>query len=167
MELDKKIKTIKIQYDRVEIGNMLIAWGKSYKALIDSSEKIIDLDPIKDFEIFRVKLMLRGMAVESLLKALAISRKTKLINSDGTLHKDYRKISHDLVKLAKQLKIKLSDNDQKMLNILTDSTETGRYPFPMKELVNNRFWIVPTYENQFNKFLENTIDLINIETAKS
>lgn len=145
---------------------MIYAWGKSYQALIDSSEKIIDSDPIKDFELFRVKLMLRGMAIESLLKTLAISRKITLINSEGKLNKEYRKISHDLIGLAKQLEIKLSDNDQKMLNILTDSIETGRYPIPMKELVNNRFWIVPTFENHFNKFIKNTVDLINIEIAR-
>jgi hypothetical protein len=31
------------------------------------------------------------MALETLLKALAISRKTKLINTDGSLNKDFKK----------------------------------------------------------------------------
>jgi hypothetical protein len=167
LNTDNKIRTIEIRYDRVALGNLLNAWIKSYDALIVSSEKIRDNDSNKDIELLRVKLMLRGMAVESLLKTLAISRKIKLINNDGTLNKDFKKISHDLVGLAKRLEINLIDDEEKILRILTDSIETGRYPIPAKETLNNRFWIVPNYEDQFYKFLRKTIDIINTENANA
>jgi hypothetical protein len=167
LETDKKTYTIEIRYDRVELGNLFNAWKKSYNALIKSSEKIKDADPIENFELFRVKLMLRGMAVESLLKTLAISKKIKLVNSDGTINKDFKKISHDLVGLAKRLDINLSEDEEKILRILTDSIETGRYPIPVKELVRNRFWITPLYEDQFYQLLQKTINLINAETASA
>ncbi len=167
MKTSKGIRTIEFRYDREEIGNLPNAWEGIFKALIESSEKIKDADPIKEFELFRVKLMLRGMAVESLLKTLAISKGFKLITSDGKLNKDFKEISHDLVGLAKRFDVELSNDEEKILRILTDSIETGRYPVPVKETLKNRFWIVPTYEDQFYQFLKKTIDLVNIESAKA
>lgn len=167
MNTEKKIRIIEIRYDRVELGNLLNAWIKSYDVLIKSSEKIKDDDPAQDFELLRVKLMLRGMAVESLLKTLVISRKIKLTNSDGTLNKDFMKISHNLVGLAKRLEINLSDDEEKVLRILTDSIETGRYPIPAKETLKDRFWIVPNYEDAFYNFIQNTIEIINTENSNT
>jgi len=167
LKSEKEIRTIKISYDRIEIGNMLTAWINIYQALIFSSEKITDVDSNKNIEIFEVRLMLRGMALESLLKTLAISRKIKLISSDGSLHKDYRKISHNLCSLAIKLEVILTDDETKMLNILSDAIETGRYPVPAKSTQIKRFWIVPTYENIFSKFIEKAENLINIETANA
>jgi hypothetical protein len=163
----KEIRVINISYDRIEIGNMLLTWVKSYEALVDSSEKIKDADPKKNFELFRVKLMLRGMALESLLKSLAISRQIKLINVDNSLHKDFRKISHNLEGLSIKLGLSLSINETKMLAILSDSIETGRYPVPAKATSLKRFWIVPTYENLYSEFIEKIENLIRIESDNS
>lgn len=167
MNKEDKIRRIEIRYDRVELGNLLNAWIKSYEALIKSSEKIKDSDPIEDIELLRVKLMLRGMAVESLLKTLAISKKIKLITDDGKLNPDFRGISHNLVDLAKRLEVSLSDDEEKILRILTDSIETGRYPIPVKETLNNRFWIVPNYEDTFYNFIQKTIEMVYAENANA
>jgi hypothetical protein len=164
---EDQIRRIEIRYNRVELGNLLNAWIKSYEALIKSSEKIKNTDPIENVELLRVKLMLRGMAVESLLKTLAISKKIKLVTVDGKLNPDFRGISHNLVDLAKHLEVSLSDDEEKILRILTDSIETGRYPIPVKETLNNRFWIVPNYEAAFYNFIQKTIETIETENANA
>ncbi|MFO0321877.1 MAG: hypothetical protein ACK504_05570 [Bacteroidota bacterium] len=164
---DKKSLNIEIRYDHVELGNMFESWVNVYNALIESSEKITDTNPLKEFELRGVKHMLRGMAVESLLKTLAISRGVKFFNKDGEFDKGYKKISHNLVRLANQLGIKLSEDEKKILFLLTDSIETGRYPIPVKEILQNRSWIVPTFEDAFYQFLQKTIDIIDSQIANS
>ncbi len=159
MKTSKDARTIEFRYDRVELGNLQNAWERSYNALIESSEKIKDADSTKDFELFRVKLMLRGMAVEALLKTLAISKGYKLIDNDGKLNQEFKGISHDIVGLAKLFDVVFSKDEEKILRILKDSIETGRYPVPVNETLENRFWF-DNYDEQFYQFLEKTIKLI-------
>lgn len=166
MQQVKKIKTIKISFDRIEVGNMQTAWTKSFKALLESSEKIMDTDPIKDFEYFRVKLMLRGMALECHLKTLLISKGLKMIDAEGKL-KTHKLKQHNLTELSKFLGMIISDEETKLLNILSDSIEVGRYPVTSKGTKVSRFWIVPTFENLFYSFIKKVDDLIDSESANA
>jgi hypothetical protein len=54
-----------------------------------------------------------------------------------------------------------------MLAIITDSTETGRYPVSAKSTQISRLWILPTYDELFSQLIQKIKDLINYETANA
>jgi hypothetical protein len=81
-------------------------------------------------QLHPAELMLDGMAIECLLKAVWVKRGNKLA-SDGT----YRKVpdagAHDLVQLAGTLEFILSDFEKDTLRRLSHFIEYGgRYPVP-------------------------------------
>ena len=166
MQQDKEIKTIKIQFDRIEVGNMPTAWTGSFIALLESSEKITDSDSIKNFEYFRVKLMLRGMALECHMKTLVILKGTKMLDVAGKLN-NLKIKSHDLKALSTFLDIQVSDEETSMLNILSDAIELGRYPVTAKDKQTGKYWILPTFENLFYLFIKKVDNLIDTETANA
>ncbi len=167
MTQGRKAKTINIKFDRVEVGNMWTAYFQNFQTLLESSEKIVDNDPFKDFQFFKVKLMLRAMSIECLLKTLLTKRGFKLINADGRLNNDLNINYHNLNALNQKLDIIVSEDEIKMLNILSDSIEIGRYPVLANDRKFNVFWVSPLYEKLFYSYIDKTIKFINIETANA
>ena len=143
---------------------MATAWAISFKALLESSEKIIDSNSSKNFEYFRVKLMLRGMALECHMKTLVISKGIKMLDDDGKLN-NLKIQSHDLIALSKYLNIRISEEETSMLKILSVAIELGRYPVTSKDKQIGKFWISPTFEDLFYSFIKKVDILIDTETT--
>ena len=76
------------------------------------------------------ELMLRGMAIECLLKALWVKRGHKLVE-DGKYTSVPGAGAHDLVQLAGVLQLTMSDLEKDLLRRLSHFIEYGgRYPVP-------------------------------------
>jgi hypothetical protein len=76
------------------------------------------------------ELMLRGMAIECILKALWVKQGHKLAN-DGKYKGVPGAGAHDLVQLASVLNLSLSDKEKDILMRLSHFIEYGgRYPVP-------------------------------------
>jgi hypothetical protein len=77
---------------------------------------------------FKVCMMLCGLMLEDLLKALLVSRTAALDSKGQFAHK-----THDLLKLAKLVGLKLSQDESILLEKLTRFVEwAGRYPIPLR-----------------------------------
>ncbi len=82
------------------------------------------------WEIHPVELMLNGMAIECLLKALWVKRGHNLAK-DGKYKRVPRAGAHDLVQLAGVLELTLSTLEKDVLRRLSHFIEYGgRYPVP-------------------------------------
>jgi hypothetical protein len=87
--------------------------------------------PVTDaWSLHPVELMLDGMAIECLLKALWAKQGHKLVNG-GKYVGVHGAGDHDLVQLADVLKLTLSDSEKDVLRRLSHFIEYGgRYPVP-------------------------------------
>ena len=87
-------------------------------------------DPLPDAgRIGGPELLLRGLAVECMLKAALAKRHALVVK--GTLIADVR--HHDLVRLADRLGMRLSAKEKHLLKRLTKFIEYGgRYPIPVR-----------------------------------
>ena len=79
-----------------------------------------------------VELMLRGMALECLMKAVWLKRGGRFVEGDG--FRDFaggRK--HDLIEMANALRLKLLPREEDVLDRLTAFVRfAGRYPVPIR-----------------------------------
>ena len=123
------------RFDRV--GNDPKFWIRKARALLGASATLLEAydhvcstDPPGDHEAFYYDdpgLMLRGMGFECLLKALALARKTVLAKGGRYITPPGVK-SHDLVGLAKFVRVRLSGPEEEALRALSRYIVAGRYP---------------------------------------
>jgi hypothetical protein len=78
---------------------------------------------------FEPIMMLFGVAVENLLKALLIAKGTTPV-SDGELNKKLK--GHNLTAFAEEAAITLSQRERQLLKCLQDFIESGKYPIGTK-----------------------------------
>jgi hypothetical protein len=107
---------------------------KSRSSEFDKSPNQVPTAPFPD-GMLSVYRMLMAYALENLLKAkwvkLNIRGKRGQILAVEELPKELHQ--HDLVKLAKNIRLNLTGEDEELLHRLTlDSTWAGRYPVPTK-----------------------------------
>ena len=83
----------------------------------------------EDFPNFQPAHLLYGYAIENLLKGLAIAKDPSLINDKKFTQS---LTSHDLEKLAKKLDILLTDDEKRILKVLSwGITWFNKYPSPL------------------------------------
>ena len=89
-----------------------------------------DGKPIKKLMSSRSIFLLMGFSLENLIKGILIFDNPKLVNK-GKLEKDIK--SHNLINLFNKIeKIKLTDKESELLNILSEAIpDWGRYPCPL------------------------------------
>ncbi len=166
------------------IGNLPVAWLREARILLACSANLAkDCSFLKDtfgadsvaavhsaeLETFGVVQMLRGMALECLLKGL-------WLKAGGTLASDglYRKIpetrDHDLVSIAKIVSrkshLEITDPEVDLLRRLSVAIFSGRYPIqknwettkrkhlPSGEFHSGLLWRVPSDEATYVKLTD-------------
>ncbi|HLQ24803.1 MAG TPA: hypothetical protein VK138_02870 [Acidiferrobacterales bacterium] len=78
-------------------------------------------------EFSGVALMLAGFAIENLMKGLLVQKQSP-VNEKGK----FELVSHDLLKLAKDVSLPLTEDECRLLEKLGEFlTWTGRYPVPL------------------------------------
>jgi len=118
-------------------GNAPHAWRWRAAELFQASHNLykqfydaIEFDPPRPPEALELSgpaLMLRAMAVECLLKALALDNGS-LLARDGQYQKLPRVREHDLLRLARAVRIDLSHAEEGLLRLLSRHITAGRYP---------------------------------------
>jgi len=123
------------------IGNDPAAWAGRAEALLTSADllraqypHVPEDDPDAFWEFLKlhtVAMMLKGMAVESLLKAIWIARVSSLV-IDGKFRSVPGTKDHDLLSLIRVLEghvdIGLSREEVELLPVLSFAITSGRYP---------------------------------------
>ena len=131
-ELDAKFA--KTQHERV--GNFPRAWQLVASNLLSASQVLREKCESSDSrsattgELGAVELMLRGMAIECLLKALWLKQGRALVK-DGHFKGVAGAGAHDLPQLTLAVAFPLSDLEKDLLRRLSHFIEYGgRYPVP-------------------------------------
>jgi len=84
----------------------------------------------------RIALMLFGMAFESLLKGILISRRPELVSEKG-VDEQISRGDHSLVEYFQAADISFTQSEKFLLERLSDSVRwAGRYPIPKKETLH-------------------------------
>jgi hypothetical protein len=128
------------QYEAV--GNLFFTWQMTAKSLLHASQMLRDRaakagatpqpPPTEDNFLTPIELMLRGMAVENLLKAIWVHKGNKLVK--GGKFAPIPAPNHDLVKIAATVGIVLNVQEEDLLMRLSHFIEyPGRYPMPMNQ----------------------------------
>jgi hypothetical protein len=127
------------------VGNMPAAWEMSADKLliaarvlrtvrqtVDSSQlKVGDALP-DEARLHPPELMLRGMAIENLMKAVWLRRGNQLVTSGSYLGVPGAG-AHDLLQLADVLQLSLTPDERHLLKRLSHFIEyAGRYPIPKR-----------------------------------
>ena len=118
---------------------------------------------ILDSKIFRQATMLIGFSIENALKGLLVKQ---LDNNNGNkLHKELKK-THNLLTLAKNVGLQLTENEKLILMYFTESIIwSGRYPIPLNDSVYiESFKSIPTFlikNNDVNNLPIEIEELIN------
>jgi hypothetical protein len=103
---------------------------EAYKASIESNT--VDFECLDGFLVLSPELMLRGYAIECLLKGLWVIKGNKLCEN-GEFYKIPDTGNHELLQLAKANKIRVTKSQRDLLVFLTEYVKTfGRYPVPTK-----------------------------------
>ena len=120
-----------------KVGNAPEFWRRRAKELLSSSDALLDLwnaaiecDPPRPRDALdydRPAIMLRAMAAECLLKALAVER-GMILARGGRYVRIPGVRNHDLLGLAKVLGFDLSAHEVAVLRHLSRFITAGRYP---------------------------------------
>lgn len=140
-------------------GNSFHAWVSSASSLFQAADYLYPPAYARDartgtpdpqgFKVWAPMLMLRGLAVENLLKGLAVKNGHQFFK-EGRFQKLPGK-EHDLVQLAAAVKFTLSESEKDVLKRLSYfALVVGRYPIPKRwddgvvdlpgGKVDGRFW---------------------------
>jgi HEPN domain-containing protein len=166
-------------------GNDPAAWVSRAEALLSSADvlrgqypEVPKEDPDAFWEVFKfhtVAMMLRGMAVESLLKAIWLARVSSLA-VDGKFRSIPGTKDHDLLSLLKVVKdhvdIGLSREGVELLPMLSSAITSGRYPVNRSldrrltkpewvEKVHWCEWRIPEYDARFLSVVTKLLRLIS------
>jgi hypothetical protein len=139
-------------YDKV--GNLAVKWELSAGDLLCSADFLRDIrmeadetaiqqkfaDPLRidrtgqpvscEFRILYPEIMLRGMAIECLLKALWVKQGNNIVEN-GKLIGVKNAGDHNLVQLSVAVALAINNEEKKMLERLSNYiTHIGRYPIP-------------------------------------
>jgi len=163
-----------------ELASTPWGWVEAARRLILSANVLLrDAGPItpdrsadavsRAFGLHVVARMLRGMAVEVLLKALWSAAGQALV-VQGRVQRIGDARDHDLVALARAVCGKhgraVSADEEVMLGLLRDAITEGRYPIPksigVTELPGTSTEIVVFREQVFRAFLKDLLVLLGV-----
>jgi len=138
---------------------------RTIRQTVDTSQlKVGDVLP-GDARLHPPELMLRGMAVENLMKAVWLKRGNQLVTSGSYLGVPGA-AEHNLLQLADVLQLSLTPDERHLLKRLSHFIEyAGRYPIPKRadklrlEAVPgggrsvSTYWVTPSDELLFESVL--------------
>jgi hypothetical protein len=107
-------------------------WGRDASGLPTARSEPLtsaELDLMPDAPLWKVGLMLMGMAIEDMAKGIIVGRNPAKI-AEGKM--TGVPTSHDLAELVRSCKVPLTDEEVVALRILSEYVRwAGRYPIPM------------------------------------
>lgn len=169
-------------------GNDPQLWARRAEALLSSSE-VLDAQypgaPQEDFDAFweffklhSVSVMLKGMAIECLLKAIWVGHVSPLA-ANGKFQSIAGVGDHDLLAIAtalgKHLDLGLSREDMELLPVLSFAITSGRYPIPKgfdkrpskpdwKQRIKWCKWEIPSDRDRFSAMVSKLLRHIDTDT---
>jgi hypothetical protein len=169
------------------IGNDPISWALKAEALLTSADVLDkqfpevpqdedDLDAFYEFfKLHQVAMMLKGMAIECLLKSIWIARISPLV-VEGKFRSIPGTKNHDLLSLVTALEehinLNLSREESELLSVLSHAITSGRYPIskslstrPTKpdwvEQMKWCKWEIPADDNRFASIVSRLLQHMN------
>ncbi len=115
-----------------------VLWSASdqdYREFISRSEQVqrtspgggsVETKDLKNLEVFRVYMLVAGLAIENMIKAIIVKNDPSLIERDKL---DGKLDSHDLPGLFREAKVRMSPDEESYLKLLSGHVVwAGRYP---------------------------------------
>jgi hypothetical protein len=125
------------EFDRT--ANIPLAWQITARQLISAANGLREgLERSREKAwLYASKmpvLLLYGLAAENLVKAILVAKGTPAVKK-GTLTLNEEIKGHDLQKLCGKARVRVSNDDTEILNILSWTVQSGKYPVGTKPAV--------------------------------